>query len=95
MSTPPTFDFDPAEVRLYGVDWQDWLLDGETVVAAEWTIPDVLEAREEEIDGTECRVLIAAADGETPSGTLTLECSITTSMSQETNRKIRLRVKDR
>lgn len=34
---------DPNSVLDYGVDWSEWLADGETITASTWTVPEGVE----------------------------------------------------
>lgn len=63
---------DPDAVLDYAVDWSDWLSDGETITAAEWTVTGATKGTTI-VTGGLCVVWLS-----NPTGTISAACKVTT-----------------
>ena len=79
-----------ADARLdFGCDWSAWLVDGDTITASEWIVPDDLTADGESHTSTETRVWLAGGnDGQS----LRVTNRITTAQGRVDDRSITLRI---
>ena len=81
-------DKDPDDTRRYGMDWQDVLADGDSLLAVEWSAtPSGLTLSEAAIDGTEASTLI---EGGTAGTTYRVTCRATTAEGEQMDRSLSL-----
>lgn len=81
---------DPAAVLDYGLDWSEWLPDGDTIAASTWTVPTGLTVDSDTFNdvhttvwlsgGTAGQVYqvvnqITTAEGRTDERTLVIQCA--------------------
>lgn len=79
-----------ADAKLdYAVDWTTWLVDGDTIAASEWIIPDGLEADNETHTPTTATVWLA---GGNEGQSLKVTNRITTAQGRVDDRSITLRI---
>ena len=76
----------------YAIDWSDWLTEGDTITAAEWTVPEGLTKTDE--SATTTRATIWLSDG-TAGETYRLVCTITTAQGRIDPRTLTLRCAQR
>ena len=90
-----TITKDPNAVLDYGREWDDWLVPGDAVQSAAWTVtgPDSsLTLANDEINGTTCTVWCA---GGTEGRAYVITCRVTTTAGRIDDRSTRIRIEQR
>jgi hypothetical protein len=84
---------DPSDELDYTITWSQWLPDGDTVVAATWTVPAGLtEPQASSLTTTTTTVWLA---GGTAGADYDVACRITTAEGRVVERTFRLQVRQR
>lgn len=90
-----TFRKDADATLDYSVDWSAWLADGDTIAAADWTVPDGLQqptTPTPSLAGAKATVWLT---GGTVGDIYPVTCRITTAQGRSDARSIRIRVVQR
>lgn len=82
----------PGSKLDYTIDWSDWLIDGDTITTAEWSVPDGLEKTDESNTTTRATIWLS---GGTAGETYRLLCTITTAQGRIDPRTLTLRCAQR
>lgn len=83
---------DPDAVLDYGIRWDQWLADGETISTSTWIVPDGITKNSDSHDTTTTTIWLA---GGTAGTSYKLTNRITTSESRTDDRSLTIRVANR
>jgi hypothetical protein len=83
---------DPDATKFYDVDWSEWLLDGETLTAAAWTVPSGITKGATPLTDTVATVWLS---GGTVGQTYPIAVRITSSLGRIDDRTIQVIIQNR
>lgn len=89
MAQSREFTKDPQAVLDYVIDWSDWL-DGDTITASQWTVPDGIEKDSDTHTTTAATIWLS---GGTLGETYSVVNHITTVAGRENDQTIRIKVR--
>jgi len=87
-----TFIHDPQAALVYGFDWADWLAENDSLATSTWTGDEGITIGNDELDGTETRVLIS---GGTHKRDYRITNHVVSAQGMEDDRSIILKVRHR
>jgi hypothetical protein len=86
------FIHDPQATLVYGFDWADWLAENDSLATSTWTGDEGITIGNDELDGTETRVLIS---GGTDKENYRITNHVVSALGLEDDRSILLKVRQR
>jgi hypothetical protein len=88
-----TFIHDPQATLVYGIEWADWLAEGDSIVSSTWQSDDVgISLGFDELDGTQTRVIVS---GGTHKRDYRITNHVVSAQGMEDDRSIILKVRHR
>ena len=91
---PKTFTKDPEAVLDYTIDWTDWLIDSDTIIASTWTVPVGITKNSDAISENESLTTIWLSNGIVGTN-YSLVNHITTSEGRQDDRTIIIRIREK
>jgi hypothetical protein len=90
---PQEITKDPDAFLDYSVDWGTWLVEGDSIGSAVWTVPDGLTQEAATVDGTRTIVWLS---GGTDGQTYTVTCHVVmTPSGREDDRSLTINMEER
>lgn len=95
MSNSPNKIKDPDAKLDFGIDWSDWLADGETINASAWTVPTGITQSSSPAPSNTPSTTTIWLEGGTAGTTYTVTNRITTSAGRINDQSLFVLVKNR
>lgn len=86
------FIHDPQATLVYGIEWEDWLADGDSLATSTWTADEGITLGFDELDGTQTRVIVS---GGTNKSNYRITNHVVSALGLEDDRSILLKVRHR